>query len=325
MPDGSWLGSLIYNGQVSFPGDTQAEANAFANFDFVVAGGIVTEGTMEFSASGLGTSSGASAIAALNLEGVGGVEGTAAEPVLRTDSVHMSGTAVSQGFEVPIDYTFGAADLTPLPLEIFTVTCEMVTGDFVQTIADLVASAGGSGSYFGRWVALRGDDPENAGTMAAYEQLVADTEIIVNAAKAGGAIDSIALLDALDRAEQLAASTPINSACRNLQPELASSFSLAISVLIADLIQAVLAAPASMTLTALQDVVAAGIRSGVLSATAAPGSNAENLSIQLQAEFETRLSTALGPPIDIDDVNQILLTALTMGWPSTAAKAAAAL
>ncbi len=325
MPDGSWLGSLIYNAEVSFPGDVQAEASAIGTFDFVVAGGLVTEGTMEYSASGLGTASSASAIAALDFVGEGGVEGTASEPVLRADSVHMSGTAVSQGFEVPIDYTFGAAELTPLPLQIFTVTCEMVTGDFVQTVAAAVTSAGGTGSYFGRWVALRGDEPSSADTMAAYEQLVADTEIIVNAAKKGVAIDPIALLDALDRAEHLAASTPINASCRNLQPDLAEPFSLAISVLIADLIQAVLTAPGSVNLTVLQDVVAAGIRTGVLSAAAAPGSDAENLSIQLEAEFATRLDTAIGPPLDSDTANQILLTALTMGWTSTAQKAKDAL
>ena len=257
--------------------------------------------------------------------GQGGVEGDASGPILRADSVHMSGTAMSGGFEVPIDFDFGAADLSPLPLEIFTVTCELVTGDFVQTIAAAVAGAGGTGSYYGRWVALPGGDASNAGTLAAYEQLVADTEVIVNAAKSGGPIDYIALLSALDRAEQLAASTAINVACRNLQADLAGTFSVAISVLIADLIGAVLAAPDSFELKALQAVVAAGIRSGVLSANAVPGSEAESLSIQLQAEFETRLNTALGSPIDTDAVNQIMLTAITMGWTATADKAKAAL
>jgi len=323
MPDGPWLGSLIYNAQVSFPADVQGQANAIGTFDFTIAGGIVTEGVMEFSATGLGTAG--SAIAALDIVGQGGVEGDASMPILRADSAHISGTAVSQGFEVPIDLDFGAADLSPLPLEIFTVTCELVTGDFVQTIAEAVASAGGTGSYYGRWVALPGSDPASADTIAAYEQLVADTEVIVNAAKSGGPIDYIALLSALDRAEQLAASTPINVACRNLQADLAGVFSVAISVLIADLIEAVLAAPNSFELKALQAVVAVGIRSGVLSANAAPGSDAESLSIQLQAEFETRLNTALGPPVDTDDVNQIMLTAMTMGWTATADKAKAAL
>ncbi|MGH9134702.1 MAG: hypothetical protein ACRDZZ_12235, partial [Ilumatobacteraceae bacterium] len=219
MPDGSWLGSLIYNGQVSFPADVQAQASASGTFDFVVAGGIVTEGTMEFSATGLGTADAATTIASLDFVGQGGVEGVASEPILRADSVHASGVAVSQGFEVPIDMDFGPAELTPLPLDIFSVTCEQVTGDFVQTLAEAVAGAGGTGSYFGRWVALRGDDPASAGTMAAYEQLVADTEVIVNLAKGGGPIDPIALLGALDRAEQLAASTAVNAECRNLQPD----------------------------------------------------------------------------------------------------------
>jgi hypothetical protein len=325
MPDGSWLGSLVYNAQVSFPGDTQAEAKASGKFDFVVAGGLVTEGTFEFSASGFGTANSAAAIAALDLVGTGGVEGTASEPVLRSDSVHLSGTASSQGLEVPIDMAFGADELTPIPLQIFTVDCEMVTGSFEQAIAASIAASGGAGTYVGRWVALRGDDPASAGTMGAYEQLIADAEVIVNAAKAGGPIDPVALLDALDRAEQFAASTPINAACRNLQPDLAEGFSLSISGLISDLIEAVLTAPSSVNLTVLQDVVAAGVRTGVLSANAEPGSLAENFSIQLQAEFESRLDVALGPPALTDDVQQIMLTALTMGWTSTAEKAAAAL
>ncbi len=278
---------------------------------------------MGFSISGLGFS--ADAIASLDFVGNGGVEGTSAEPVLRADSVHISGTAASQGIEVPISLDVGAGELTPIPLEIYTVTCEQVTGDFVQNVADAVAAAGGTGSYFGRWVALRGDDPSSAGVLDAYETLVADAEHIVNAAKSGQPIDPIALLDALDRAEQFAASIPINTACRNIEPEHEQIFSLAISVLIADLIEAVLAAPAGVNLTVLQDVVAAGIRTGVLSANAPPDSSAEALSIQLQAEFETRLATALGPPVDADALQQIMLTALSMGWTSTADKAKGAL
>jgi hypothetical protein len=62
-----------------------------------------------------------------------------------------------------------------------------------------------------------------------------------------------------------------------------------------------------------------------LSAHAVAGSTADNLSIQLQAEFDLRLTTAIGPPMDLGEVHQILATSVAMGWTSTAAKAEAAL
>jgi hypothetical protein len=325
MPDGAWLGSLIYNAEASFPAGAWAEAAASGLFDFVVSGGIVTEGTFEYTASGIGTLQ--TAIAALDFYGQGGVEGNADHPVLRADSMSVTGVAQSQGLEVPIEFTAGPGEMPPIPLEIFTVTCEQVTGDFTQPIAAAIAAVGGNANLFGRWVAVFNQDPAlTPDTIGVLEVLIADAEKIANAAKAGQPIDPILLLDVLDRAEQLAASIPVNTACRNIQPQLSGTFALMVGVVIEDVIRAVLANPQGINLTTLQAVVAAGVRTGILSANAPAGSTAEALSIELQAGFETRLDAAIAQhPMDTASIQQIMLTATAMGWTSTADKAKAAL
>lgn len=324
MPDGAWLGSFVYNG-AAFAGFLGADAHGSGLFDFVVSGGLVTEGTLQYQI--WGSTSSTMGTGVLEFSGVGGVEGSASAPVLRVDSSHISGAIASQGVEVPIALDFGAGEVPLIALEIFTVNCEQVTGNFDQAIASAVAAAGATGTFFGRWSALFNPDPAlTPDTIAVLQQLITDAEVIANAAKAGQPIDAFALLSVLDRAEQLAASIPANTACRNIATALAGTFALSVNVVIADLIEAAIANPESLTLTVLQDVVAAGIRTGVLSANAPAGSEAESLSIQLQALFETRLDTALADhPIDASTAQQIMLTALQMGWPSTAQKAATAL
>lgn len=324
MPDGQWLGSLIYNSDVSFGGgEVLAEVTAYGTFTLAVVGGTVTGGTMEAGASGFGVSS--TAGGQLTFTVTGSAAGTAAAPLLVGNSSTISGEIVSEGMAIPVNLTFGASDIAPIPLEIFAVTCEQVTGDFSQVAAAMAAEGGGVGEFVGRFTALRGDDPLPDDAIGALEQLITDAESISNAAKAGQPIDTTLLLDALDRAEALAASIPVNVECRNIPGPLASAFVGSLAMVIADLIAAVVANPTGITLATLQAVVEAGVRMGVLSANAPAGSEAESLAIQLEAEFDLRLDAAIGPPFVPADVAQILATAKVMGWSGVAAKAEAAL
>lgn len=320
--DGSWDGHMVYTASVLFPGDATASGTANGAFDFVMSGGIVTEGTFTFDAAGEGTVP--NGHAELVMQAVGGVEGDAAAPVLRADTMSVTGTATASGFQVPIDFTVGAGELTPVPLEVWTATCEQVTGTFVQQVAEAVAAAGGTGTFDGVFIANRAEAAVDESTAAAYEQVVLDADSIKKSVASGGTIDPILLLDVLDRAENLAASMPLNVECRNIQPEYASGFALAVNVVIVDLIQTVIANPDGLSVRALQLVVMAGIRSGILFAGAVEGSQSEQMSVALEAIFLDRLTTAIGPPKDLDAVLTILLTAEQMGWAETIAAAQAA-
>jgi hypothetical protein len=321
--DGSWAGQLVYTGSALFPGDVNATGSTTGAFDFVMSGGLVTEGSFTFDAAGASTMP--DGHAELVMHGAGGVEGDAAAPILRADTMSVTGTATALGFEVPVDITMSAGELTPVPLEVWSATCEQVTGTFVQQIAEAVAAAGGTGEFDGVFIANRSDAALDATTLDAYEQVVIDTDSIKQSVIAGGTVDPILLLDVLDRAENLAASTPLNVECHNLQADLASIYALSISVVIRDLIEAVIANPDGLSLAALQHVVHAGVRSGVLTATAPEGSFQDQLSIGLEAIFIDRLTAASGPPVDVDAVQNILLTAQQMGWSATIAAAQAQL
>ena len=189
-----------------------------------------------------------------------------------------------------------------------------MTGDFSQVVAETVAAAGGTGSFVGRFVALRTDDPVPDDAFGALEQLIVDAESITNAAKAGEPIDVALLLDALRPGRARGGEHPRQRRVPQHPGPLAATFTGSLGVVVADLIAAVVTNPTGITLATLQAVVEAGVRMGVLSSNASPGSESESLGIQLEAEFDLRLTAAIGPPVNVAEVQQILATATVMGW-----------
>jgi hypothetical protein len=325
VADGSWNGSLVYDAQASWP-EVVALASASASFDMVVSGGIVTGGAYEFSASGVGASDTIAGV--LTFTGIGGMGGDATTPIIEPTSMSMTGTAFAQGIEVPISYSASGDQLTSTPLEIYQASCEEVSGSFVQQIAEAVAGTGGTGSFFGNWFAIRFADPAAAGapdTLQAYEDLIDEIIQLQNAVKNGNGLEPYKLLQLADRAEQLMATAELNEECHNLAEGAGDVIFDASSVAVADLIHAALQSSSSVSLQAMQNLVSLGLRTGVLQANAAEGTDAYDLDVELNADFDLRLTAALGPPVDTPAVQQIMLTALTMGWSSVAEKAAGAL
>ncbi len=316
LPDGEWIGRLVYDGRISFPSDVYATGTAAGAFMMTIEGGAITRGSATFSGSSNASTDTGTADAAFF--GTGTMRGDALNPVLQITVLNFSGTAEAQGVLVPFDLTFEEAEITPVQLLPLAITCEMASGEFTQSLLDVVTAAGGTAGLYGYWIATRspgGDDSAVEAAARSGLDLLELRDQITDGVDPGPVHVSRLTLDVMD---QLAAAEA-NEFCRELYPGAAEGFAVSTVAIVRQVIDAALANARTLSTATLRALVNLAVVSGLLHGSA-PDEVREDevrnpeLRNQLRAVFTERYRSALGPPVATDEMHQVLLAALTMGW-----------
>jgi hypothetical protein len=313
--DGEYTGTLVYTGKITFTGGS-AKGGAKGTFDMTVNGGAVAAGEFHVAgdASSLVPTGGATATFTAN----GGFAGTSERPVMMPTSASFSGSATVQGIVVPFGFSFGAGELTPVPFTVESATCTLVVGDFVQAFEQALSSQGIGTDLYGRFVAVRGGAA--AGSDSALGDLIVAANDIATAA-ASGTVDTKELLSVVEEAEAFSVSLKKNTKCGTVKD--AGKFNLAITGLIADLLQVVVANPGAFGTTDLFVLMSIGVRVGAIGEGALDGATSDQIIDAFEQIFSDRLDEAIavGSATDIETVR---LAALAMGWTDLRDKAEAA-
>lgn len=147
FPDGKWEGTAIFAGTIT-KGNIWASGSGKVGFGLTIENGEVTDGTLDL--AGKGTSKTANATATLTAIGSLPLSGTA-QVVEVGGSIDLKGSATSQGFTLPLEFSSPAVgQFSPT-----FVTCNKVTGDMATFGRKIQESYGFNSTLQAPFVAAR--------------------------------------------------------------------------------------------------------------------------------------------------------------------------
>jgi hypothetical protein len=322
FPDGDWEGQpLVWRGSLD-EGYVFAEAAADVTFELSVEDGKVSSGTMKLSGRSSSVVEGPPPVTVnVNVSGTYGLTGTAAD-VTMTGSLTMRGTAETQGFQVPIDFTTDPGKSTFSPT---FVSCNKVTGDLATRHEQHVRAQGINASIDAAFVALRvSAGPDATEVLAEYDAL-ADLIIALSAPPPKPA-DLLAVAEKIDSINsKLLGLGACDAAPPGFQKGLQDT---TVSALFQDVLNDVLARTDDYSGQELLSLLAVGIRVGAVGLSV-PGSPAvKNFAKNLFTQFEAALigkvdaARAAG---DQQTILDVLVTAQQLGMNALADHAQGAL
>ncbi len=318
--DGTWHGTIVYGASISFGSGVSASATfQSGGFDLTVDGGTITGGT--FSASGSGQSVVPGGSAQLSADFSGTMSGTSAEPIVNGQSATFSGTASVGGLTVPVNLSFGPGDFTPLPLQIVSATCALVSGRFEQTLVNTVQSAGGTvNSVVAHFTALRTGD--SASTEAALADLMDKAQSIADGFASTGALDVAGLIDVVSQSENFSASLGTSTKCGLVTK--AGSFNQVLTSIVADLLKLGVEHADKLSTYELWELSGMAVEVGAIGNGALDTTFSDQMLSQLDTIFGARLDAAIVGH-DTNTILMIQYAGTALGLPDLVSKAKAAL
>jgi hypothetical protein len=318
--DGSYTGTLVYTGQLSYSVGT-AVGSGNGPLTMIVNAGTVGVGS-GFTFNGAATSAAPGASAVLNATITGIVDGPSEKPVLRGESGTFTGTAMAGGISVPISFSAGAAELMPASMNIDDASCTLVTGDFVQEYGAALSAQGISNSLYGRFSAVRtGDAPFPQQPEVIMAELLAQASELAQGVLTTG-LDAPRLLMVVEQAEDFSTSLAKNTDCGFI--EQADAFNVVITSVIRDLLELVTQDPEKFSVPELFELLTIGVRVGAIGEGALDQAKSDKILADFQDVVADRLTTAIAEK-DSDEIHEIFVLATAMGWKQVASKAGAAL
>lgn len=315
--DGKWQGTIVYSADATFPaGPVNAQATLeSASFEADVTGGTMT-GT--FSAQGSSTSQTLNGSAMLSLAIDGTMTGTAGAPVIDPQSGQLTGSATVGTFTVPINLSFGSS-LTDVPLTITGATCSQVNGNFIQPVAAAVAGGGSIVNFTATFFAVR--TGQSSGALEALQQLMAVAQKISDNFAQTGQLDAAGLIEVVAHAEAFSASLAKAASCGASKG--ADQFSLAITGIVAHMLDLAVTDPTALSTTQLTDLLWIGTQVGVVGQGALDQDLSDEILKNAKSIVAGRLSDAIAAQ-DKLGIHEVLVAAVTMGWGDLEQKADAA-
>ena len=319
--DGSWHGTVVYSASISFGSGVSASgALDSGNFDLTVEGCTITGGTFTGTGSGQSVVPGGSAT--LTVDYTGAMSGSNAQPILNGQSATFSGSATVSGLTVPLNLSFGAGDFTPVPFQITSATCSLVTGRFDQTLVNAVQAQGGTvNSVIAHFTAVRtGDTPNSAESTLA--DLMDQAQKVSDDFAATGTLDVAGLIDVVEKSENFSASLGTSTKCGLLTN--AGAFNQALTTIIADLLKLGVDHADKLSTYDLWELSAIAVEVGAIGSGAVDTTFSEQMINQLGTIFNGRLETAIAAH-DTNTIMVVQFAASALGLSDLAAKAKAAL
>jgi hypothetical protein len=306
--DGTWHGTVVYSAAGEFGGGAVTAQAALQNatFESEVSGGTMT-GTFTATGEGSAQIAGGSGTLAASIDGL--MTGTGDAPVIDPQSASFSGSATVQGISVPIDLSFGAGELSDVPLTITAATCTQVNGNFVQPVQSAVGGAGGNltsltANFFAVRTALTTDAAQ------ALQELMSAAQQISDKFVETGELDYAGLVDVVTKAEAFSASLAKASSC-GLKD--AGKFNNALTSIVAHMLDLAMESPDPLSTDQLTDLLWVGTQVGAIGEGALDEAFSQKILGKAKTIISDRLTAAISAG-DKDAIFDVLVAATTMGW-----------
>jgi hypothetical protein len=283
-----------------------------------VDGGTITGGTFTASGAGQSTVPGGSAHLDAHFSGV--MSGNSAQPVMRGQSATFSGSANVSGLQVPVNLTLGPGDLTPLPFQIVSATCALVSGRFDQTLVNAVQSAGGTvNSIVAHFSAVRSGSAK--GPESTLADLMGKAQSIADTFASSGTLDVDGLIAVVEQSENFSASLGTSSKCGLVTK--AGSFNQVLTSIVADLLKLGLEHADTLSTYQLWELSAMAVEVGAIGDGALDTTFSNQMLSQLDSVLGARLDAAITGH-DTNTVEMIRYAATALGLKDLVDKAEAA-
>jgi len=321
FPDGDWEGQpLVWRGSLD-EGYVFAEGAADVTFELSVEDGKVSSGSMKLSGRSSSVVEGPPPVTVnVNVSGNYGLTGTATD-VTMTGSLTMRGTAETQGFQVPIDFTTdpGKSSFSPT-----FVSCNKVTGDLATQHEQHVQAQGINASIDAAFVAVRvSADPDATEVLAEADALF---ELIVDLPKPPKPTDLLAVAEKIDSFNsKLLGLGACDAAPPGFQKGLQDTI---LSTLFQGILNNVLAGTDDYSAQELLSLLAVGVRVGAVGLSVPGSPTTKDIGKSLFTQFEAALIgkvDAANAAGDQQTILDVLVTAQQLGMNALADHAQGAL
>jgi len=321
FPDGDWEGQpLVWRGSLD-EGFVFAEGAADVTFELSVEDGKVSSGSMKLSGRSSSVVEGPPPVTVnVNVSGNYGLTGTAAD-VTMTGSLTMRGTAETQGFQVPIDFTTdpGKSSFSPT-----FVSCNKVTGDLATQHEQHVQAQGINASIDAAFVAIRvSADPDAAEVL---NEAAALRELIVALSVPPKAAEMLVVAEKIDAFNaRLVGLAACDAAPPGFQKGLQDTV---LSALFQEVLNEALARTDDYSGQELLSLLAVGIRIGAVGLSVPGNPAVKNFAKNLFTQFEAALIgkvDAANAAGDQQTILDVLVTAQQLGMNALADHAQGAL
>lgn len=317
--DGKWQGTVVYSASVSFgSGVTSSGSLQSGSFDLTVDGGKITSGT--FTASGAGGDVVPGGSAHVDAHFSGTMAGSSAQPVMHGQSATFTGSANVSGLQVPINISLGPGDLTPIPFQIVSATCGVVSGRFDQTLRNAVQSAGGTvNSVIAHFSAVRTGSAK--GPASTLSDLMDKAQSIANNFASTGTLDVDGLITVVEQSEVFSASLGTSTKCGLVTT--AGSFNQVLTSIVADLLKLGVEHADKLSTYQLWELSAMAVRVGAIGDGALDSTFSNQMLSQLDSVLGARLDAAISGH-DANTIEMIRYAASALGLKDLVGKAEAA-